>query len=44
MLDPDRQFADAASGRVIDGIGDCSIDADNSDLADALDAERVHLP
>ena len=41
FIERDRQIAHPLAGGVIDGIGDCRGDADDADLADALDAERI---
>ena len=43
MLDPDRQAAAADAGRMEHRIGDRGVDAGVAELADALDAQRIHL-
>ena len=43
IADPDREAPDTQAGRVPDGIGDRTGAAGDADLADALDAERVHV-
>jgi hypothetical protein len=42
-LERDREFAHANSGRMPDRIGDRARRAGDADLADALDAERIHV-
>ena len=39
----DRQIADALARRMMDGVGDRGGDADDADLAQALDAEAIDL-
>src|SRR5207245_3648327 len=41
LVERDRQVAHALSRRMIDRVGDRSRHADNADLAEALDAERI---
>src|SRR5436190_24317467 len=41
LVEGDRQVAHAFSGRVIDRVGYRRRDTDDSDLADAFDAERI---
>src|SRR5215208_1264540 len=43
LVEPDRQRAHAHAGRVEDGVGDGRGGADDADLADSLDADRVEL-
>lgn len=43
LLDPDRQFAHAGARRVEDGVGDGGVEAEIAELAEAFDAEVVHL-
>src|SRR5713101_9979998 len=43
ILDPDRQFADADTRRVIDRIGNGRRRSDIAELAEAFDAGRVHV-
>src|SRR4051812_14660768 len=41
LINGDRQVPNALSGRVINRVGNGGCDADDADLPDALDAERI---